>query len=54
MVHRNDLPSIVTNKTTIDAQTYHGVIPTLPSHNFTKYFPDVSKVDVFGGQNITR
>lgn len=44
MVHENDLPAIVTNNTTIDAQKSHGVVPTMPLHNFTKYFPDDSNV----------
>lgn len=44
MVHINDLPAIVTTNTTINAQTSHGVVPIMPSHNFTKCLHDVSKV----------
>ncbi|XP_015160424.1 uncharacterized protein [Solanum tuberosum] len=45
MVHENDSPAIVIDNTTIAAQTSHGVVPIVPSHNFTKYFHDVSTVE---------
>ncbi|XP_060182941.1 uncharacterized protein LOC132612882 [Lycium barbarum] len=56
MDHGKDQTATVTDNTdgVLAAQTSPVVVPIVSPHNFAKYFPDVSKVEVVGGQNFKR